>query len=76
MAGGMDAACTAGVSCACHVTTLSLLLSYLRECQFTTATSHPELDKCYGVGFCDKVNEAVNSEDAKSFLEGEGSVEK
>ena len=48
----------------------------LRECQFTIATSHPELDKCYGVGFCGKVIEAVNSEDAKSFLEGEGSVEK
>ena len=54
----------------------------LRECQFITATSHPELlestDKCYGVRFCGKVShiEAVSSEDAKSFLEGEGSVEK
>ena len=45
-------------------------------------TFHPELlesaDKCYGVRFRGKVShiDAVSSKDAKSFLEGEGSVEK
>ena len=75
----------------CHVTVmwppLSLLLSDLiqrlsESAQFVTTTFRPELlesaDKCYGVRFRGKVShiDAVSSEDAKSFLEGEGSVEK
>jgi structural maintenance of chromosome 3 (chondroitin sulfate proteoglycan 6) len=50
--------------------------------QFITTTFRPELlesaDKCYGVRFRNKVShiDAVSSEEAKTFLEEEGSVEK
>ena len=75
------------MSCARHTTNLyslptDLIQRLSESAQFITTTFRPELlesaDKCYGVRFRGKVShiDAVSSEDAKSFLEGEGSVEK